>query len=179
LLTRSFWPTAQGAQRFKVSSTILELVVLSAPRHVPSRHVTDQTLTRRSRQAIQKYIKANNTIGSVSDNTYKGHVNRAIVKGEETGIFLRPKGMFRTFPPSRTVGCFGSTRLTSARLSMRHGLPRNSPFMSLTILLGASGTVKLAKKDAKEPAAAKAEPKAEKKAAAPKAKKATTTVRIT
>jgi len=55
-------------------------------------------LTYRSRQAIQKYIKANNTIGTVSDPTYRGHVNRAIVKGEETGIFLRPKGMFRTFP---------------------------------------------------------------------------------
>lgn len=47
-----------------------------------------------------------------------------------------------------------------------------------------SGSIKLAKKDAKEakPAAAKkekAEPKTEKKAAAPKAKKTTATVRCT
>lgn len=56
-------------------------------------------LTCHSRQAIQKYIKANNTIGNVTDVTYKGHVNRAIVKGEETGIFLRPKGAHHTFPP--------------------------------------------------------------------------------
>lgn len=57
------------------------------------------------------------------------------------------------------------------------------PTISLTdMVLGQkSGSIKLAKKDAKEakPAAAKkekAEPKAEKKAAAPKAKKAAATV---
>ncbi|KAF2791365.1 hypothetical protein K505DRAFT_363895 [Melanomma pulvis-pyrius CBS 109.77] len=77
-----------------------------------------------SRQAIQKYIKANNTLGDVTDVMFKSHVNRAIVSGEKAGDFTRPKG--------------------------------------------ASGTVKLAKKES----AKKAEPKTEKKPAAPKAKKA-------
>jgi hypothetical protein len=57
-----------------------------------SQNASDHTLTLRSRQAIQKYIKANNEIGSISDTAYKNHVNRAILKGEETGTFLRPKG---------------------------------------------------------------------------------------
>lgn len=45
-----------------------------------------------SRQAIQKYIKANNSVGNLSDTAYKGHVNRAIAHGVEKGIFLQPKG---------------------------------------------------------------------------------------
>jgi hypothetical protein len=54
------------------------------------------TITLHSRQAIQKYIKANNSLGNVSDVTFKGHVNRAITSGEEKGDFSRPKGMFCT-----------------------------------------------------------------------------------
>jgi histone H1/5 len=45
-----------------------------------------------SRQAIQKYIKANNSVGNLSDTAYKGHVNRAIAHGVEKGMFLQPKG---------------------------------------------------------------------------------------
>jgi hypothetical protein len=45
-----------------------------------------------SRQAIQKYIKANNNVGNLSDTAFKGHVNRAIAHGVEKGIFLQPKG---------------------------------------------------------------------------------------
>jgi hypothetical protein len=55
-------------------------------------HITDTCL--RSRQAIQKYIKANNKIGNVSDTAFKGHVNRAITSGEEKGDFSRPKGTY-------------------------------------------------------------------------------------
>lgn len=51
-----------------------------------------------SRQAIQKYIKANNSLGDVSDAMFKSHVNRAIVSGEKAGDFTRPKGMFRPVP---------------------------------------------------------------------------------
>jgi hypothetical protein len=34
----------------------------------------------------------------VSDNAFKGHVNRAITSGEEKGDFSRPKGMSRASP---------------------------------------------------------------------------------
>ncbi|PVI07025.1 hypothetical protein DM02DRAFT_382756 [Periconia macrospinosa] len=50
-----------------------------------------------SRQAIQKYIKANNNVGNITDTMFKSLVNRAITTGEEKGIFSRPKG------PSGTV----------------------------------------------------------------------------
>lgn len=50
-----------------------------------------------SRQAIQKYIRANNDVGTISDNMYKSLVNRAISTGEEKGEFTRPKGMFFSF----------------------------------------------------------------------------------
>ncbi|KAF1956680.1 hypothetical protein CC80DRAFT_516221 [Byssothecium circinans] len=50
-----------------------------------------------SRQAIQKYIRANNKTDNVSDAMFKSLVNRAISAGEEKGTFSRPKG------PSGTV----------------------------------------------------------------------------
>ncbi|KAI4655579.1 uncharacterized protein J4E88_001278 [Alternaria novae-zelandiae] len=45
-----------------------------------------------SRQAIQKYIQANNKVGNLSDAAFRSHVNRAITSGEEKGDFARPKG---------------------------------------------------------------------------------------
>jgi histone H1/5 len=47
-----------------------------------------------SRQAIQKYIKANNKLGNVSDAAFKSHVNRAIASGVEKSDFSQPKGTF-------------------------------------------------------------------------------------
>jgi len=116
-----------------------------------------------SRQAIQKYIKANNKVGNVSDTAFKGHVNRAIASGEEKGDFSRPKGM--SAPPQR-LAPVASTQRDCRRVSV---LSRNLA----DHLSGASGTVKLAKPAATAPVAKKAEPKTEKKAAP---KKATATV---
>jgi len=45
-----------------------------------------------SRQAIQKYIRANNKVENVTDAAFRSHVNRAITSGEEKGDFARPKG---------------------------------------------------------------------------------------
>jgi histone H1/5 len=45
-----------------------------------------------SRQGIKKYIKANNSLGSVSDATFNSHINRALAAGEKSGVFERPKG---------------------------------------------------------------------------------------
>jgi hypothetical protein len=47
-----------------------------------------------SRQAIQKYILANNKLGNLSDTAFRSHVNRAIASGEEKGDFARPKGEY-------------------------------------------------------------------------------------
>lgn len=45
-----------------------------------------------SRQAIQKYIKANNSLGNPTDTMFKSRVNGAIRKGLESGDFSFPKG---------------------------------------------------------------------------------------
>jgi hypothetical protein len=47
-----------------------------------------------SRQAIKKYIKANNSLGDVSDGIFTSRVNRAIQAGVEKGQFEQPKGEF-------------------------------------------------------------------------------------
>lgn len=50
-----------------------------------------------SRQAISKYLKANNDIGSPSDAMFKARFNGAIRKGLDNGDFTFPKGEFYTF----------------------------------------------------------------------------------
>jgi histone H1/5 len=45
-----------------------------------------------SRQAIKKYIKANNNLGATSDAAFNSHINRALAAGEEQNVFERPKG---------------------------------------------------------------------------------------
>jgi histone H1/5 len=123
----------------------------------------------RSRQAIQKYIKANNSLGSVTDAAFKSHVNRAIAAGVKNEEFLQPKGEFH-LSPSRLSCCSRRARRDSA-----------SPCdTELIRVLGASGTVKLAKKEpaAKAPAEKKVEKKTTATKAAPKAKKATATVSV-
>lgn len=48
-----------------------------------------------SRQAIKKYVLANNNLGGVSDAMLSSHFNKALARGTETGAFERPKGMYR------------------------------------------------------------------------------------
>jgi len=45
-----------------------------------------------SRQAIKKYIQANNDLGATTDAAFTSHVNRALIQGEKAGAFERPKG---------------------------------------------------------------------------------------
>jgi len=45
-----------------------------------------------SRQAIKKYIKANNNLGATTEAAFNSHINRALATGDETGVFERPKG---------------------------------------------------------------------------------------
>jgi histone H1/5 len=128
-----------------------------------------------SRQAIQKYIKANNQLGDVSDNMFKSHVNRSIQKGEKDGDFTRPKGKSWLLPNPAPFCLHLRPRVMPLTRRSWYSLSN----MFAHYLLGASGPVKLAKKETAAAAKKeKAEPKVEKKAAAPKAKKATTTVSI-
>ena len=53
-------------------------------------HVT-WTNTHHSRQALKKYVKANNAI-SVSDNMFDSLFNKALKAGVDKGVFEQPKG---------------------------------------------------------------------------------------
>jgi len=45
-----------------------------------------------SRQAVKKYIQANNSLGATTDAAFSSHLARALKSGEENGLFERPKG---------------------------------------------------------------------------------------
>ncbi|TIA21783.1 hypothetical protein D6C81_03627 [Aureobasidium pullulans] len=45
-----------------------------------------------SRQALKKYVQANNNLSSVTEAAFTTQFNRALAKGSETGVFERPKG---------------------------------------------------------------------------------------
>lgn len=45
-----------------------------------------------SRQAIKKYVRANNKLGSTTDAAFDKHISHALKHGEDTGDFERPKG---------------------------------------------------------------------------------------
>jgi histone H1/5 len=49
-------------------------------------------LAPNSRQAIKKYIKANNKLGTTTDNAFNSHINKALGVGEKNSVFERPKG---------------------------------------------------------------------------------------
>lgn len=54
-------------------------------------HMTDTPL-HYSRQAIKKYVQANNNLSGVSDGVFTAQFNKALQKGSESGVFMRPKG---------------------------------------------------------------------------------------
>ncbi|KEQ93548.1 hypothetical protein AUEXF2481DRAFT_41789 [Aureobasidium subglaciale EXF-2481] len=45
-----------------------------------------------SRQALKKYVQANNNLSSVTEAAFTTQFNRALAKGSESGVFERPKG---------------------------------------------------------------------------------------
>jgi len=128
--------------------------------------ITDAIVARKdrygsSRQALKKYVKANNTI-TVTDNMFDSLFNKALKVGVEKGIFEQPKG------PS------GGTKL--AKKSAATAAAKKPAAKKPAAKKDAAKKEPKEKKAAPKKAAAKKEPK-EKKAAAPKkaaAKKETT-----
>ncbi|KXT02961.1 hypothetical protein AC578_10615 [Pseudocercospora eumusae] len=113
----------------------------------------DQLLTlhlQHRRQAIKKYVLANNNLAGVSDNAFTVQFNKALQKGSDSGTFLRPKG------PS------GPVKLAATKTA-------DKPAAKKTDKPAAAAKKAPA---AKKPAAAKKAPAAKKTAAA---KKTTTT----
>lgn len=48
-----------------------------------------------SRQAIKKYVLANNNLSGVSEAAITTQFNKALQRGSESGVFARPKGTSR------------------------------------------------------------------------------------
>jgi hypothetical protein len=57
-----------------------------------SRYIWLTSYFPNSRQALKKYVLANNSLGNVNDATFTSLFNRALAKGSESGVFARPKG---------------------------------------------------------------------------------------
>jgi histone H1/5 len=58
-------------------------------------HPTDVS---HSRQAIKKYVKANNKITITSEAQFDSMFNKALKSGVDKGDFTQPKGMLNSVP---------------------------------------------------------------------------------
>ncbi|KAK1072399.1 hypothetical protein LTR33_010256 [Friedmanniomyces endolithicus] len=143
------------------------------------RTLADGSFVCSSRQALKKYVQANNNLSGVTDAQFSTQFNRALQRGSDAGAFARPKGtslptIALTDAMSRgvTEGTVRCTPLlsTSLLLPSLHQGPAVDAMLTLPPRIGPSGPVKLAAPTkAGEPAAPK--PAATK---APKMKATTT-----
>lgn len=69
-----------------------------------SQHLANN-LHHNSRQAIKKYVKANNKgLTITSDASFDGMFNKAIKNGVEKGDFTQPKGMSSANSLEQSIG---------------------------------------------------------------------------
>jgi len=104
-----------------------------------------------SRQAIKKYVQANNNLGNTTDAQFSSLINRALTSGEEAGVFSRPKGPsgpVKLQKPATAADKSAATKSTAAK---------------------PAAAKKTTAAKAKKPAAEKKPKVAAKKTAAPKA----------
>ncbi|OCL02617.1 hypothetical protein AOQ84DRAFT_176737 [Glonium stellatum] len=73
-----------------------------------------------SRQAIKKYIQANNNLGATTDAMFSSHLSRAIAAGEKSGEFSRPKGMSSPVLPRAPSVYLSALPHTTVRLRHFH-----------------------------------------------------------
>lgn len=62
------------------------------PRHPRTTNADWEFAPLCSRQAIKKYIQANNDLGGTTEAAFNSHINRALTAGDGK-VFTRPKGM--------------------------------------------------------------------------------------
>ncbi|KAK0357559.1 hypothetical protein LTR91_004085 [Friedmanniomyces endolithicus] len=56
------------------------------------RTLADGSFVCSSRQALKKYVQANNNLSGVTDAQFSTQFNRALQRGSDAGAFARPKG---------------------------------------------------------------------------------------
>lgn len=95
-LTDASCDAAQGAQRFFVSRHHhLAVAGVTQFRKSLAGAGLDHSLTGglyNSRQALKKYVLANNNLAGTSDAAFTTQFNKALQRGSDNGVFARPKG---------------------------------------------------------------------------------------
>lgn len=99
--------------------------LLSLPRSARawtfSSHITPTNLfSYFSRQAIKKYVSANNKINVASQATFDAQFNKAIKAGVEKGEFTQPKGKSRSFLFFFVSSIFFALSFPVAHRSIQH-----------------------------------------------------------
>jgi len=117
-----------------------------------------------SRQAIKKYIQANNTLGATTEAAFNSHLARALKTGEENGVFERPKGAsgpVKLKKPAAKPAAAAPAKATKPKTEKKPAAPKK-----------AAGAKKAAvPKKAAKPAAPKKATKPKANASKPRAKK--------
>jgi len=84
-------PKKTAAAKAKASSS-------AAPQHASYQDMVKEAIVNlkerngSSRQAIKKYIQANNNLGTTTEAAFTNHISKALKSGEDNGVFERPKG---------------------------------------------------------------------------------------
>lgn len=150
-----------------VAGTFIYFFLLSrstASRVICCDNCLDQANSRllhHSRQAIKKYVTANNKLNVASQATFDAQFNKAIKAGVEKGEFTQPKGKFQS-PLSVPRACI-CTQSQCVPVTALYSCRTVSPpydWTSADASPGPSGPVKLAKKEAAAKPAAKPAAKA-------------------
>ncbi|GIZ47708.1 hypothetical protein CKM354_001079300 [Cercospora kikuchii] len=79
-----------------------------------------------SRQAIKKYVQANNNLTGVSDAVFTAQFNRALQKGSDSGVFARPKGTSGTVKLAAPASKAAASTKTAAAKTTKAAAPKKA-----------------------------------------------------
>ncbi|PPJ55585.1 hypothetical protein CBER1_03723 [Cercospora berteroae] len=79
-----------------------------------------------SRQAIKKYVLANNNLTGVSDAVFTAQFNRALQKGSDSGVFARPKGTSGPVKLAAPTAKAAATTKTAAAKTTKAAAPKKA-----------------------------------------------------
>ncbi|CAK1365930.1 Histone H1 [Cercospora beticola] len=79
-----------------------------------------------SRQAIKKYVQANNNLTGVSDAVFTAQFNRALQKGSDSGVFARPKGTSGTVKLAAPTSKAAASTKTAAAKTTKAAAPKKT-----------------------------------------------------
>merc|ERR1712070_624473 len=109
-----------------------------------------------SRQAIKKYVHANNKLDGISDKAFTTQLNRAIASGSEKGVFSRPKGpsgpVKLAQPSSKTAAPAAKTTTTKSTTAKAPAKAKSTTTKKAPAAKSTANTSKVRKTPAAAPA---------------------------